>query len=87
MTDFIMPTSPSDLKKIEDAVKEASNSKLRVEAERDFMKDLKKKMKEELGMPPKLFSKLANTYHNQNYSTVVTETESFVETYEKVFGA
>lgn len=86
MSDFILPTNPVDLQKIEDAIKEASNSRLRIDAERELIKDIRIKLKEESGMPPKIFNKLLNVYHKQNYEEVASENEAVNETYEKIFG-
>ncbi len=85
MTDtFIMPTNPTDVKKISDAVIEASNSKLRIDAERDLIKDIASRMHAEIGIPKKMFNQMVKVYHKQNYGTVAKESEEFQELYEKV---
>lgn len=84
--EFVMPTNPSDIQKIENAVKEASNSLIRIESERDLIKEIKERMKEELGIPPKKLQELIKIYHKQNYSEVVGKFEETSELYEKVFG-
>ncbi len=85
--EFVMPTNPSDIQKIENAVKEASNSLIRIESERDLIKEIKERLKDELGLPPKKAQELIKIYHKQNYSEVVGKFEETSELYEKVFGA
>ena len=48
--EFVMPTNPSDIQKIENAVKEASNSLIRIESERDLIKEIKERLKSGLGL-------------------------------------
>ena len=84
--EFVMPTNPSDIQKIENAVKEASNSLIRIESERDLIKEIKERLKDELGIPPQKMQELIKIYHKQNYSEVVGKFEETSELYEKVFG-
>lgn len=84
--DFVVPSSPADLKKIQNAAKEISNSLLRIDAERDLIKSIKDAMKEELDVPGSHLLKLAKTYHEQNFSTKQKEARVFELSYEKVFG-
>ena len=73
--EFIMPTDPKDIQKLQEAIKEASNSLLRTEAERDLIKNIKADMKEAFGMPPKIFTRLVKTYHAQNFHEQVLRTK------------
>ena len=82
--EFVMPTSPTDIQKINDAIKEADGSFIRVASEKDLIKCIADKMHSELGMPKKLFNKMAKTYHKQNYDKEVAEHEPFEEIYDKV---
>lgn len=84
--EFVMPTSPADVLKIKNAVKEASNSMLRIEAERENIKAIREVLKDELGLPNAKFNELTKLYHKQNYSEVVAKDEEKVELYVKVFG-
>lgn len=86
MSDIIL-TNPADLQKLKTMIIEASNSKVRIEAERDLIKDIKERAKEELEVKPKQFNRMLNAYHSQNFSQVITETEEFKDAYEKVFGS
>ena len=80
-----MPTTPEDLKKISAAIKQASDSLTRVEAEKDFLKDVREAMKADYNLPPKMFNKLLKTYHKQNFPEETASAEEFQEMYEKVF--
>ena len=82
---FTMPSSPDDIKKIKKAIKEASDSRTRIDAEKDFIKDVGDALKVDYAMPPRLFSKLVNVYHKQNYSEESAKSEEFETLYETVF--
>lgn len=84
--EFVMPSSPSDLKEIQNAVKEASNSLIKIDAERDYIKDTSDNMKEKFGMPPAKFKKLVMIYHKQNLNELEAKHEEIKETYIQVMG-
>ena len=77
-------SSPEDRKKILDAVKEISNSLIRMEAERDLIKEIVKEVSDEHQIPRKIVSKIAKTFHRQNLSQEVADHEDFVDLYETV---
>jgi hypothetical protein len=76
--------SPNDKLKLENALKDYSVSLTRVEAERDLQKNIKNDICEELQLNKKVFVKLANTYHKQNFSEEVQLHEEFENLYESV---
>jgi hypothetical protein len=76
--------TPEDKKKIFEAVREISNSLLRVEAERDLIKDIVKDISDTFQIPRKTVKKIAVTYHKQNLTQVEQEHDEFVELYDKV---
>jgi hypothetical protein len=63
------------------ALKEMSGSLTRAEAERDYVKDARKKIADELKLSPKLVGKLAKVYHKQNFD----EERAAHEEFEKVY--
>lgn len=79
-----MNLTPVDKKKLVDALKEMSSSMTRVEAERDLQKNLRKDICDELDLNKKVFSKLARTYHKQNFSEEQEVHEKFENLYESV---
>jgi archaellum component FlaC len=79
-----MNISPEDMKKLMGALKDMSNSMLRVEAERQLQKDVRNDICEELNLNKKVFSRLAKTYHKQNYTEEVEINDEFEKIYEGV---
>jgi hypothetical protein len=79
-----MNISPEDMKKLMGALKDMSNSMLRVEAERSLQKEVRNDICEELDLNKKVFSRLARTYHKQNYTEEVEINEEFEKIYEGV---
>ena len=77
-------SSPEDRKKIKDAVQEISNSKLRMEAERDLIKEIVKDVSDNHQIPRKIVAKIAKTFHKQNLTQEIADHEDFVEVYETV---
>lgn len=75
---------PTNKKKLMDALKEISTSLTRVEAERDLQKNIRKDICEALDLKPKVFNKLAKTYHKQNFGEEVQLHEEFETLYTTV---
>ena len=82
----IMPTDPTTVKKIKDAMQEASASFTRSEGERDFIKELFADLAKETELPKGYLMKAAKMYHKQNVDAVTADQENVVELYEKIFG-
>ena len=75
MTGIILPSSDADKKRIKDCMDEISNSYLRQEAERDFVKEALISLEDDVGIPKKYLGKMARIYHKQNMSELVSEIE------------
>ena len=75
MTNIIIPSSVEDRKRIKSAMEEISNSYVRVEAERDFVKEAINSLSEEVDVPKNILRKMAKIYHKQNMADVVSELE------------
>lgn len=84
MTNFIMPSTPNEIAQIANAVKEAGNSKMRIEAEQDLIKEIAATMKDEFKMAPKDFNRMVKIYVKQEYAKMVRESEDFQEMYEAI---
>lgn len=82
----IVPTSPADLIKLKNMVVEASNCKIRIEAEKDAMKDIKERAKDELGVSSSDFNAIVEVYHKQNLVEKVEKARIVEDLYEAVFG-
>jgi hypothetical protein len=81
-----LPNDPTMIKKINDAMKEASSSYVRSEGERDFIKELFKELAKDTELPAAYLKKLSKLYHKQNVNEMVADNENIVELYEKIFG-
>jgi|TARA_B110000977_G_scaffold96351_1_gene127084 hypothetical protein len=84
MTGIILPSSDADKKRIKDCMDEISNSYLRQEAERDFVKEALISLEDDVGIPKKYLGKMARIYHKQNMSELVSEIEEIEALLESV---
>ena len=82
---FVLPSDDKSRASIRVSIIEASNSKLRIESEKDLIKDIAAKLKDELGMPPAVFNQLVSTYHKQDVAEKQAKSEEFFEIYEVLF--
>jgi hypothetical protein len=69
---------------VQDAMQEMINSMTRVAAERDLMKEIVSKVKEETQVAPKVFKKMARVAFKANFSEEVALHEEFEELYQQV---
>lgn len=73
-----------DRKKVQDALREMSDSMTRVSAEKDLQKDIAQRMLDEVGVPKKDFNKLARIYHASNLMEEAARNEEFMEFAEAI---
>ena len=71
-------------KKIQGALKEMSESMTRVEAEKDFQKEIAERMMVECMVPKKDFNKLARIYHASTLAQEAAKNEDFMQFAEAV---
>jgi glucose-6-phosphate-specific signal transduction histidine kinase len=67
------------------AFKEMSGSMVRVEAEKDFQKDVIERLHDEFGIDKKILRKVATVYHKANMDEVRGESAQVEDLYEDVF--
>lgn len=79
-----MLNNPEEQKVIKDCLSEMVDAMIRVSAERELMKEIVKRVKEDTTVNPKVFRRMAKTQFQSNFSEVVAEDEEFVELYEKL---
>jgi uncharacterized protein YukE len=79
-----MLNNPEEQKVIKDCLNEMVDAMIRMSAERDLIKEIVKRVKEETTVKPKVFRRMAKTQFQSNFSEVVAEDEEFVELYEKL---
>jgi hypothetical protein len=84
VSEFIVPTSPEDIKKLQGAIEESCNSKVRQDAEKALQKEIFETIKEELNIPKKIFNKMVSVYYKANFQEEVAQSEDFQILYEKV---
>ena len=85
MTNIIIPSAPSDEKKIMDAIVEADNSLIRIDAEKDQIKAIMENLAEAFpDIDKKYFKKMLNVYHKQNFDATTTESENFTTLYQAI---
>lgn len=66
-------------KLIQGALKEMSDSMVRVEAEKDLQKDIIERIKEECDVPKRDFARLAKIYHASSLVEEAAKEEEFME--------
>lgn len=78
----MMPSNPADLKKIDVALQQISDSKTRIEAEQEHIKEVVEMIHMDFQLEKKLIRQLAKVWHMRNYAEEVTQQEDFQEAYE-----
>ena len=73
-----------DKKKIKDAMQEASNSLIRMEAERDLIKTIVEDLFEQFKIPKKTLNRMIKVYHKQNFNEEIANNDEFQTLYESV---
>jgi nitrate reductase beta subunit len=84
MSDLPSTITSEDRKKVQDALREMSDSMTRVSAEKDLQKDIAQRMLDEVGVPKKDFNKLARIYHASNLMEEAAKNEEFMEFAEAI---
>ena len=82
MSTIIIPSSDADRKIIKDAMTELSNSMVRIESEKNFIKEAIEELNDKVGIDKKHLRKLANVYHKQTLAQVTGEMEDLEALYE-----
>jgi len=86
MSNIIVPSSPAARKEIEEAVKEISNSMVRIDAENDYIKETVEDISKKHSLPKPLVKKIATAYHKQKAAEVKAAAEDFEVLYDTLFG-
>jgi hypothetical protein len=79
-----MISNEVDRKKFKDALQEIANSKTRISAENDLIKEIVADLAESFELPKKTVSKLAKVYYKQNMSQEAAEFDELETLYEEV---
>ncbi len=84
MTDFTIPSSPADQKKLRDMVEEYSKTLLRISSEKALQKDIKDRAKEELAIPPGVLAWMSKQHTDNTFDEVVSTEEQKHTLFETV---
>tara|TARA_B100000780_G_scaffold132195_1_gene92713 strand:+ start:5716 stop:5985 length:270 start_codon:yes stop_codon:yes gene_type:complete len=87
MNNLIIPSAPADRQAIRSAMKEISNSMVRTEGERDYIKETIDDLSEKFDLPKKYLKKVASAYHKQNIAETTEAAEEVETLYEALFSA
>jgi hypothetical protein len=79
-----MISNQVDRKKFKDALQEISNSKTRIAAENDLIKEIVADLSESFELPKKTVSKLANIYYKQNMDVESAAFDEIETLYEEI---
>ncbi len=82
--DLTIVSNPKDRQELKAMLVEMTNSMLRIDAEREQMKDIATAAQDKFGIKTKLFRKIATTMFKHNYSDVQAENEHFELLYEQL---
>lgn len=83
---IVLPTNPADIAKIKNAVKEASDSLLRIDAEKDHIKSIIEVVVDDYGLPKSFVNRMVKTYHKSSYDKDTQDNDDFRALYETVIG-
>lgn len=80
----IIPSSPEDRSKIQNALKEISNAFTRIESEKDYINDTLEVLQDQFELPKKYMRKIAAIYHKQNINEVTSEATDIQDLYNTI---
>ena len=84
-TSITVPSNPADLKKILDAIKEADNSLIRIDAEKDQIKSIIEDLAEKYpDLGKKFISWAIKRYHKGDVEVLTAETDEFSGAFESI---
>ncbi len=79
-----LPSNPRDRQKLKMAIGEITNCLLRIDSEREAMKEIISAASSQYGVDKKMIRKIATTMYKHNYSDVQAENEEFELLYESL---
>ena len=77
-----LPSSPSDQQKLKNAIVEITNCMLRMDSERDQIKEIINDVADTYDIDKKQVRKIATTMYKSNYADVQEENREFETLYE-----
>ncbi len=86
-TNLILPTDPDIRQKIKIAVKQISDSKTRIEAEKEFIKETVDDLSDQYQLPKSAINKIATLYHKQSLEEETSKFDDVLSLYDTIFKA
>lgn len=83
---IIVPSNPADLKKLKGFIKEGSDCLLRIDAEKDALKDIADVAHEEFELPKGIIMSLIRHQHKADFEKKETEFNDFTELWDALKG-
>lgn len=77
-------SNPADREKLMKVISECSNALVRIQGERDYIKEAVTEISKKFQIPKRLLNRLIRTYYKQNFDEEVAVSEQFQELYEQV---
>lgn len=84
---IVIPSNPAELKTIKNAIGEATDCLVRIDTEKEAMKDIVDDLAEKYELPKKFINKMIRTRHRASFDKETSEQEDFMELYSKVANA
>jgi archaellum component FlaC len=81
---IVIPSATSDLKAINDAIKEINDSMTRMASEKELIKDIIADISEKYELPKRFVSKMAKTYYKQSFDKETADQDDFSDLYVAV---
>lgn len=79
-----LPSNPKDRQRLKMAIGEITNCLLRIDSEREAMKEIIGDANKKYGVDKKMIRKIATTMYKHNYADVTAENEEFELLYESL---
>jgi arsenate reductase-like glutaredoxin family protein len=77
-------SNPADREKLLKIIKQCSDSLIKIDAEKELIRETIAAVCEELEIPKKLVNRMVKVYHKQNYDEEVATHDQFETLYETV---
>lgn len=77
-------SNPADQKKLLDVLRETSNSLLRAQSEKDFIKEAVDKICDDLQLTKRVVNRMVKVYHKQSFHDEVAAHEQFEALYQAI---
>lgn len=81
---FVLPSNPTDLQSIRDAIYEIEGALTFISDKKEYIKDVYSMLEEKYQMPKELVSKMVKAHQDDKFDEMVAKNEEFEISYEKI---